>query len=78
MRSIERRFNSIASKNPYWSSYICFAEAIKSQSFSKEIIHHWFYKLVEKNDYDKKDVRQILKHLASLSESKKVAEDDII
>ena len=67
MRSLERRFNNIQRLNPYWSSYICFAEAMKEQGFSKRIIQFYFNKLVEKDDYDKADKRQIVKHLISLS-----------
>lgn len=67
MRSIERRFNNITERNPFWSSYICFAEAIKGQKFSKQMIHRWFSKLVAKDDYDNKDKKDILAHLAELS-----------
>ncbi len=63
MKSIQRRFNDITNKNPHWSSYICFAEAIKEQGFGKESISIWFNKLVEKDDYDKKDKKDILTKL---------------
>ena len=53
MKSLERRFNNITRLNPYWSSYICFTEAIKEQCFSKRTITNYFNKLVEKDDYDK-------------------------
>jgi len=69
MRSIKRRFNNIAKGNPFWNSYMCFAEAIKEQKFSKQTIHRWFYKLVNKNDYDKKDKKAILAHLSGLTNS---------
>ena len=67
MRSIKRRFNKIVKRNYFWSSYLCFAEAIKFQQFSKEIIYYWFNRLVEKSDYAKNEKREILKHLCSLS-----------
>jgi len=67
MRSIERRFKNIAEKNPLWSSYICFAEAIKGQKFTKPMISMWFSKLVEKDDYSKSDKNQLLKQLENLS-----------
>lgn len=67
MRSIERRFKNIAEKNPLWSSYICFAEAIKGQRFTKPMISMWFSKLVEKDDYLKSDKCQLLKQLEILS-----------
>ena len=67
MRSIERRFKNIAEKNHLWSSYICFAEAIKGQKFTKPMISMWFSKLVEKDDYSKNDKSQLLKQLGNLS-----------
>ncbi len=67
MKSLERRFNNITKKNHSWSSYICFAEAITGQKFSRQTIHRWFNKLVEKDDYDKKDKKAILSHLWDLT-----------
>jgi hypothetical protein len=67
MKSIERRFNNIKKDNPYWSSYICFAEAVKNQNFSKQTLHRWFNKLVDKNDYSRSDKRTILSHLNILT-----------
>jgi hypothetical protein len=66
MRSIERRFNKISKRNNTWSSFICFAEAIKGRNFSKQMIHRWFNKLVDKSDYDKKDKRVELNQLENL------------
>lgn len=73
MKSIERRFNNIAERNPLWSSYISFTEAIKGQNFSKQTLHRWFNKLVEKSDYFRSDKRAILTHLDALTKN---AEDD--
>jgi len=67
MKSIERRFNNITQGNPYWSSYICFTKAIRGQNFSKQTLHRWFNKLVDKNDYSKNDKRAILHHLEILT-----------
>lgn len=69
MKSLKRRFNNITEKNQNWSSYVCFAEAIKGRGFSKQTIHHWFQKLVDKNDYAKSDKKIILAHLEVLSNS---------
>ena len=73
MKSIERRFNNITQGNPYWSSYVCFAEAVRGQNFSRQILHRWFNKLVDKNDYSRKEKKAILKHLEVLT---KHAEDN--
>lgn len=67
MRSLERRFNNITKKNPYWSSYVCFAEAIKGQDFSRQTIHRWFQKLVDKDDYAKNEKKGTLAYLESLT-----------
>ncbi len=67
MKSIERRFNNILEKNPYWSSYICFAETIRERGFSSQTISRWFNKLVDKNDYDKKEKKGIVMHLVQIS-----------
>ena len=76
MRSIERRFKKIAEKNPVWSSYICFAEAIKNQYFSKQSMSRWFNKLVEKDDYAKGEKRGILKYLMELSNPPKTTKNN--
>lgn len=67
MKSLERRFNNVAEKNPNWSSHTCFAEAVKGQSFTKQVISRWFNKLIEKDDYAKKDKRAVLGFLVGLS-----------
>ena len=70
MKLIERRFKKAEEENPRWSSYTCFAEAIKVQRFSKSIIDRWFQKLVENKDYSRRDKGGILLHLNKLSKRK--------
>lgn len=67
MKSIQRRFKNIEEKNTYWSSYICFAEAITKQGFNKQTIHRWFQKLVDKEDYARNEKRAVLQHTENLS-----------
>lgn len=67
MKSLQRRFNITIEKNPNLSSYSCFARAIKEQGFNKQTIHRWFQKLVDKDDYTKKEKRAVLAHLENLS-----------
>ena len=67
MKSIERRFNNISQKKQGWSTYLCFAEAVKGQKFSREAIHRWFNKLVDKDEYSLKDKKKILTNLVSLT-----------
>ncbi|KKP95920.1 MAG: hypothetical protein US25_C0017G0009 [Candidatus Moranbacteria bacterium GW2011_GWE1_36_7] len=63
MRSIQRRFKIKSHENPYSSSFVNFKLAIEGQNFKKRTIRHWFVKLVENDDYDKKEKRAILREL---------------
>ena len=72
MKSIERRFKKINDLNPDWSSGTCFAIAIMNQNFSRQIILNGFNKLVEKDDYNKKDKKDITAFFLTLS---KIAEE---
>lgn len=67
MKSIQRRFNNIREKKEGWSSYLCFAQAVVGQKFSRETIHRWFNKLVDKDDYAARDKKNILTNLESLT-----------
>lgn len=75
MKSLERRFNNIAEKNPNWSSYICFAEAIRGQDFSEQVVRRWFNKLVDKSDYAKNEKKVVLNFLIGLSNSVRTTEN---
>lgn len=67
MRSIERRFKYRQIKNPYWSTWTCFADAIMDQNFKKESIQENFNKLVDKNDYVPKEKMRLLKYLYEIT-----------
>lgn len=67
MRSVERRFKIIDKKHPDWSSFQCFEMAIAGQGFSKKNLYFWFNKLVEKDDYGKKEKRRHLNDLLFLT-----------
>ena len=60
MKSIVRRFNKINRKNPGLSTTSCFAMTITNQNFSRQTIARGFNKLVDKNDYDKKNKKEII------------------
>ena len=62
MRSLEIRFASFYSI-PGTSSYIAFADAITGQHFSAETIRRWFPKLIEKDDIEGVDKKELFKHL---------------
>jgi len=73
MKSLERRFRNIQKKCPFWSSFVCFYQAIQGQGFSRQTIHRWFIKLVEKDDYSRAEKRALLKNL---DESEKDTEEN--
>ena len=66
MKTIEIRFKKLLTNHPDWSTYICFSEAIHQQNFNHAIICRWFNKLVNKDDYFKKDKKAILAFLKSI------------
>ena len=68
MRSLERVFNKIKQENPLWSDYICFTEAVKARKFSRQTIAWYFNRLVDKDEYVKKDRKTLLKQLSELSQ----------
>jgi hypothetical protein len=68
MRSLERVFNKIKQENPLWSDYICFAETVKARKFSRETIAWYFNRLVDKDEYIKKDKKTLLKQLSELAQ----------
>lgn len=67
MKNLKFHFHKCQEKHPSASSYLNFARAVKGRRFSKDAISRWFTKLVEKDDYDKRDRKQLIAHLAKLS-----------
>ncbi len=69
MKTIKTAFLKVAEENPDWSSYICFAEAIKHRNYSIVTITEWFPKLVDKEDYSRLKKKQIIRNLMNLTRS---------
>ncbi len=67
MRSIERRFKYVQRKNPYWSSFTCFANTVRGKKYSKDRIKRYFNKLVDKEEYAKDEKKQIMKYLFDIN-----------
>ena len=67
MKDINYRFKLMQEKYPNVSDYVNFYRAIKNQGFSEKAISLSFSKLVDKDDYDKKDRKQLIKQLALAS-----------
>lgn len=62
MKSIERKFNLIQEKNPLWSSFVCFHQAILGKGFTRESINRNF-SLIDKGDYARKDKVELVEFL---------------
>lgn len=73
MKSLKRNFKQISEKNPHWSSYVCFAETTRKQRFNKRTIREWFEKLVDKDDYDENEKKELTQYLSKVSNA---AEDN--
>jgi hypothetical protein len=65
MKLVKRIFNKVRERNPYWSDYICFAEAVRGKKFSWKTIVRHFNSLVDRNDYAKSEKKDILSFLRS-------------
>jgi hypothetical protein len=61
-------FQEISRHNPYWSSWICFCEAIRGKkNLSKRTIQKFFKKLIDEDDYVKNEKTELLNYLYTLS-----------
>ncbi len=72
MRSLKRVFEKLKRDNPNWSDYTCFSHALSGKGFSKKTISRYFNKLVDNNDYSKREKKEILEWLFSLSKGQKI------
>jgi hypothetical protein len=61
-------FQEISRLNPYWSSWVCFCEAIwGKKNLSKRTIKQYFKRLTDKDDYVQNEKRELLNYLYKLS-----------
>jgi hypothetical protein len=63
-KPLEIRFQEIQKTNPYWSSYLCFAAALRK---GEKNIRQEFNRLVDKEDYVDNERKDILSHLFTIS-----------
>jgi hypothetical protein len=67
MRSIERLFKKVAEENPNWGSVIVFNHIVDGKDFSHDRIARWFNILVDKNEYEKSEKKEILEYVYYLN-----------
>jgi hypothetical protein len=65
MKSIKRKFDDVSVKKPNHSSLMIFIGVLRSGKFTEQVIKRWISKLVEKDDYDRKSKKELLKHLVN-------------
>lgn len=67
MKSIQKRFVNIQTKNSNLSTFNCFTSAIKYQNFCKDRVRKMFNKLVDKDEYAQNEKRALLNFLYELT-----------
>lgn len=76
MQSLERKFKKLCKQNPCWSTFVCFAETISGIGFSRQSIHRWFNKLVDKNDYSNNDKKEVMAFLESIGKHSRATKNE--
>jgi hypothetical protein len=67
MKSIKRLFDKVAKENPTWGSVIVFNHIVEGKNFSRDRIARWFNVLVEKEEYDRSEKKEILEYVYFLN-----------
>lgn len=75
MKSVEARFDRFQKKFPNASSFINFGRAIKGQKFTRAAVAKHFRRLVDKSDYDRKDIMRLTNHFMKMTKSPTAFED---
>ena len=63
MRSIKRVFKKVQKENPGWGSVIIFNHIVSGKNFSHDRIARWFNILVDKQEYDQSDKKELLEYV---------------
>lgn len=67
MKSIKRLFEKVAREHPNWGSVIVFNHIVSGKNFSRDRIARWFSVLVDKEEYDRSEKKQILEYIYLLN-----------
>lgn len=66
MNLLKNKFEAILTKNPNYSTYIAFANALLQVKIMPKIIVAGFDKFVNKKDYSRSDKEEILNYLLNI------------
>lgn len=72
---LAQAFSLTKEKNPFWSDYICLANAVIKKRYLKTEIGLAFNRLVSKDEYSRSDRDKIVEQLVSLSSCALTKED---
>lgn len=67
MKTIERRFAAVRKRSVNFGDYPTPYKAVKCANFKKETISRWFTALVDKNEYEQSDRRELIRQLVEAS-----------
>ena len=67
MNNLEKRFYTHSEKSPDLSSLVVFGHVVQHQRHARGYIGKHFLKLVDRGDYDIKDLEDIIEHMFGLS-----------
>lgn len=67
MYDIKSRYEKIATKYPFYSTYTVFAETIRNTKLTEASVRRHFHRLVDKDDYAKNERPEVLRYLVSIS-----------
>ena len=65
-KTIRQAYEKVAAKHPEWGSVVAFNIAIAGRGYSRQRIAYWFHKIVKRDEYIRRENRQILNYAYSL------------
>ena len=67
MYDIKSRYEKIATKYPFYSTYTVFAETIRNTNLTEASVRRYFHRLVDKDDYTKSERPAVLRYLVTIA-----------
>ncbi len=71
MYDIKSRYEKIATKYPFYSTYTVFAETIRNTNLTEASVRRYFHRLVDKDDYAKNERPAVLRYLVTIAKREK-------
>ncbi len=64
---LEKSFKIEVEKNPGLSSFICWGRTVRGKKLSESIVGRGFRKFVDKDDYDHRNIDNLILHFMKLT-----------